>query len=442
MTTVKIGVKIISELKSFIYLVTSQDTYLDHFRQSKKDFTRDRKLPFERLILMITKLCKKTLSIELEAFFEDIGDKSPCSVSAFTQQRIKLKPYFFVCWNRVLCSSFYHYSEGKERRWKGFRAIAADGSNISLVKNEALSKHFGGQSNQHNSFVQAKTFYYYDVLNELVLFPRIEPYRFGEMKMAYQGIDQLENDMLTIYDRNFCSYKMFALHLWAEQELKFVIRAKEQMKVVSAFIKSKQSSAVVELFPTPDAIKGLYESGFIVTSHTSIKIRLVRVELDDSVEVLATNLWAEDGYASEEFKDLYHLRWKVETNISTQKNILQLESFSGLTVESVEQDFYATVLMVNLHSVLIKEAQDNLDQQKTKYKYPMKVNMNKSFGRLKMDLIRLFIHEDPTSILISLNAHFVKDTLPIRKNRSFERIRKNKPGKSKYRTYSNFKPAY
>lgn len=442
MTAVKIGVKIIYELKNFIQIVASQDRYLDKFRQSEKDFTRNRKLPFDRLVLMITKLCKKTLSIELEDFFKEMGDSLPCSVSAFTQQRIKLKSSFFISWNKVLWLSFYYYCQGKERRWKGLRVIAADGSNISLVKNTALSAHFGGQSNQHDSFVQAKTFYYYDVLNELVLFPRIEPYRYGELNMAYEGINQLESDMLAIYDRNFCCYKMFALHLWAEQEIKFVIRAKEHMNVVRAFIQSKQYSAVIELFPSKDAIKGLYDCGFIVTKGTPLKIRLVRVDLPDKVEVLATNLWEEEGHSSQEFKDIYHLRWKIETNISTQKNIMQLESFSGLTIESVEQDFYATVLMINLHSVLIKEAQDTLDQQKTKYKYPMKVNMNKSFGKLKNVMVSLFLEEDPSEIINVLNAHFIKDTLPIRKNRSFERIRKNKPGKSKYRTYTNFKPAY
>ena len=51
------------------------------------------------------------------------------------------------------------------------------------------------------------------------------------------------------------------------------------------------------------------------------------------------------------------MRWGIETNISPQKNIMQLESFSGLTVKAVEQDFYATVFTANLHAGLIKDAQ-------------------------------------------------------------------------------------
>ena len=99
MADVKVAVKILSELKSFVMQVASQEGVLGCFRKSKKDFTRNRKLPFERVVLLIAKLCKKTLSIELEQFFQELGVENGCSVSAFTQQRIKLKASFFHWWN-------------------------------------------------------------------------------------------------------------------------------------------------------------------------------------------------------------------------------------------------------------------------------------------------------------------------------------------------------
>lgn len=442
MTEIKIGIKIISELKSFVSLISQDERSLNNFRKSNKDFTRNRKLPFERLVLLIVKLCKKTLSIELEKFYEELGEPEACSVSAFTQQRIKLKASFFAWWNRVLWSSYYYYSGTSIKRCKGFRVIAADGSNVSLINTPVLNKHFGGQSNQNSSFVQAKTFYYYDVLNELILFPTIMPYRYGEIPMAYDGIEQLEKDMLVIYDRNFCSYKMFALHIWAEQEVKFIIRGKETQIVIRDFIATGKPSAIIHLVPSSEAIKGLKESGFIITRETLLKVRLVRVELEKTIEVLVTNLWEEEGHLDHEFKALYFLRWGIETNISIQKNILQLEAFSGLTVESVEQDFYATVFITNLHSILIKDAQTSVDEHSDHRKYPMKVNKNKSLGKLKVNLVSLFIGNNVENILKILHDHFIRDTLPIRKNRSYERVRKNNHGKSKHRTYSNFKPAF
>ena len=184
-----VNVKIIDDLKNFITIVSDERDILSKFCTGEKDFTRMRKLPFQKLTLLILKLCKKTLSVELEKFFEEMQCDMQCSVSAFTQQRSKLKAVFFHFWNAILQGSYYFHYGDAVKRWKNYRVIAVDGSSISLVNNPALSRHFGGQSNQQTNFVLAKTLYYYDVLNELILLPQIKPYRYGELSMAYDAID-------------------------------------------------------------------------------------------------------------------------------------------------------------------------------------------------------------------------------------------------------------
>jgi hypothetical protein len=313
---------------------------------------------------------------------------------------------------------------------------------VTLINKPVLMKHFGGQRNQSSSYTVAKTFYHYDVLNEFILSSQISPYRLGELSMAYELIDKIDKDVLMIYDRNFSNYKMIALHLWQEKEKKFLIRAKDSLKVVKSFIKSNAKSEIVDWLPTPSAIEGLRKSGFIINSSTVLKVRLVRVELENCVEVLVTNLWEEEGYLNEQFKELYFMRWGIETNIAIQKNILQLESFSGLSVRAIEQDFYATVFLANLHSALIKGTQNEIDEQRKNRKYPMKVNKNKSFGKLKKYITHLFITTEPKNILALLNEYFKKELIPIRKGRSYKRVRKNPQSNSKFKTFTNFKPAY
>ena len=56
-----VNVKLINELKNFIYSVASNEVLLDKFRHMEGDFSRNRKLPFPALVVLITKLCKKTL---------------------------------------------------------------------------------------------------------------------------------------------------------------------------------------------------------------------------------------------------------------------------------------------------------------------------------------------------------------------------------------------
>jgi Transposase DDE domain len=436
------NVKLIKELKEFISTISTDSELLSYFRFSPSDFIRNRKLPFESLILLIAKLCKKTLSVEIDNFFTESGQLESCSVSAFVQQRIKLKPLLFLFWNKFLCSTWYDLNKDAVKRWKGYRIVAADGSNATLVNNEALSTHFGGQRNQKSFFTVAKTFYYYDVLNELILLPKISAYRYGELNMLYDMVDKTEEDMLIIYDRNFSNYKVLALHLWQEQERKFIIRAKDTLTIIKDFIASGKTSEIVKWPPTISAMEGLKKSGYLINKNTTLKVRLVRVKLEGSTEVLITNLWEEEGHPSSQFKELYFMRWGVETNISLQKNIMQLESFSGLSVTAVEQDFYATVFMANLHAVLIKDAQQTVEMASTKRKYPMKINKNKSFGKLKLNFVQLFLTNKPKKILQILHDFFKKELIPIRKGRTFERIRKNLQSKSKYKTFTNFKPAY
>lgn len=436
------NIKIIEELKEFISIVSNNPEILKEFTTVSSDFSRKRKLSFERIVILIAKLCKKTLSVEIEQFFKEANIPMTYSVSAFSQQRLKLNPEFYVVWNELLCACFYHYHHGAVKRWQGYRLVAGDGSNVSLVKTPALESYFGGQGNQSGTFVQGKTFYFYDILNGLVLHSKITPYRTGELTTVYPLIGNLKEDMLMIYDRNFCNYKMFALHLWQEKEIKFVIRAKDNQNFVKNFIKSGKKSDVIWIEPTPSAIEGLYECGYKISCQTRIKLRLIRVELPGSIEVLVTNLWEEDGHPCNEFKELYNKRWGIETNISLQKNILQLESFSGQTAISVEQDFYATVFISNLFSILVKEAQNTIDIDKAKYKHPMQTNKNKAFGKLKANLVGLFFSNEHKEILRILYTHFIRDPLPIRPNRTFPRIVKNKQSNSKHKTFTNYKPAY
>jgi hypothetical protein len=279
----------------------------------------------------------------------------------------------------------------------------------------------------------------------MILFPSIVPYRYGEVQAAYDILTHapLDSDMLMIYDRNFSSYKIIALMTMREQPLKFLIRVKDGLTIAKDFVKQGKREKIIDLMPSPAAIEGLKKSGFIITSKTSIKIRLIRVDLDNGeTEILMTNLWKDDGYAAHEFKQLYSRRWGVETNIGFQKNVLKLEALSGQSPITVLQDFYATVFTANLHSLLIKPAQAYLDVSRDKGKHPVQVNNNKAFGRIKPNIVTLFLTKDPLEILEKMHQYFIRAPLPIRPGRSFPRIRKNPMTKSKHRMYTNYKPTH
>jgi len=67
------NLKIISALKEFLIIVANKMEHTSLFRNKETDFTRKRKLSFEKLALLIVRLCKKTLSVEIDNFFEQIN---------------------------------------------------------------------------------------------------------------------------------------------------------------------------------------------------------------------------------------------------------------------------------------------------------------------------------------------------------------------------------
>ena len=83
------------------------------------------------------------------------------------------------------------------------------------------------------------------------------------------------------------------------------MRAKtRQLLIVKKFIKSNKREEIVEIKPNRTSIKTCLEKGLPIET---IKLRLVRVELPNEVEVLITNLMDTETYEADLFKELYHL---------------------------------------------------------------------------------------------------------------------------------------
>ena len=69
---------------------------------------------------------------------------------------------------------------------------------------------------------------------------------------------------------------------------------------------------------------------------------------------------------SDDFLALYGLRWGIETFYGLIKTRLTLENFTGLGVEAVKQDFYATLYLSGLESVLTDTGASDYWMQKTR----------------------------------------------------------------------------
>jgi hypothetical protein len=122
------------------------------------------------------------------------------------------------------------------------------------------------------------------------------------------------------------------------------------------------------------------------------------------------------------------LIWKtvpaVETFYDFIKGNLQLENFSAKTKEGVLQDFFACMLTANLASLLIADAQEELDKEQAQKsnKYSYKINKNAALGILRNNIIALLLKPQHfQQRLACLQKRIKRHKVPIIPERSFVR---------------------
>lgn len=433
------NVRIIEDLK--IFLSDCKNKRL--FTKDEKAFTKNRKLTYERTVALITNMLKRSLSVEIDEFFELLDVGLDCTKSAFVQQRLKLKHDFFMWWNVVQVESFYYNYKDKIKRWQGYRVMAVDGSSCYLINNPEVKAYFGTQVNQSTAISMGRAMGIYDVLNEIMVSSHLFPIRFSEKAIINKLIPYYESDMLFLYDRGFPSYTTIYLHMAHEKEVKFVMRCRSNFnKEVEAFVTGKKKSKLVEFIPNESAIKEMRQHEFIVTKQTKIKVRLVKVFLDTGeTEILITNLCDNKLYPTDLFKQIYFMRWGIETEYEKQKNTLQLEIFSGHKVETIFQDYYANMLVANLQSIISKQCEQEIILQTGHRKHKYKINRNVAIGTMKHKIVKLFLNKDPSEIIEELGNIFLRHIEPIRPDRKYKRSCRAKRLNGKYQTYTNYKRA-
>jgi hypothetical protein len=436
------NLRIITDLKKFLMQISSHKELWRSSVVSEKAFTRNRRLPFSTLVLMILNLPKRSLNVELHSFFAHIN-RIRCGKSAFSMQRTKLKPYFFQLWNKVLVHSFYHHYNERVKRWKGFILLAFDGTVISLPNTPELSAIYGYASNQRGGFgAVARGCIMYDVLNKLIIRCDLFPYSVCERSAVMEQLEQAPSNSLLTFDRGYPCFWLFYLLLQKTQH-KFVMRVRLDFnKVVRAFVQSSEQDCIKIFNPSYDAVKQLQQMGVTATEQTTIYLRLVKIPLKSGkIDVLITNFYSSEVCSMQDLKEIYSLRWGVETCLGTLKNQLQIENFSGIRKVCVEQDFFANIFAYNLQSIVEKQCESNVAKVSENRKYNYQINKNMSWAFMKNRLIDLFLTENSLQILLELQALFQQHIEPIRPYRTYPRIRKASNKNGKHHTTTNYKRA-
>ena len=341
------------------------------------------------------------------------------TASAYSQARYKLKHSAFIALNQEVVNTMY--CDDQYQTFWGFRVLAVDGSRIQLPDSEDVRKTFGTIAWTNGSASQkqgerpcALASVLYDVLNRIALDASLGAAKSYEVDLAIAHLAHTKAGDLLVMDRNYPSYRMLAE--LSQQQRDFVIRCSAaSFKAARQMLKGEGcDSQVVTLTPCAEQLPVIKR----LNLPTALTVRLVRVRLNTGEwEVLVTRLLDESRYPSAGFLQLYGLRWGIESFFGLLKTRLELENFSGTRAEAVRQDFYATVYLSGMESILTDAAQAQLDAKHTKY--PQTVNRAVSFNAIKYQALDLLFGNEPVEPLLEkLTALFLSNPCLARKHRN------------------------
>ncbi len=154
---------------------------------------------------------------------------------------------------------------------------------------------------------------------------------------------------------------------------------------VSQFVASGAKQQHVTLTANDKARRKCRDKGLLVEPQA---VRLIRITVKNNVYFLITNLLDTQRYSVQAFKALYHLRWQIEEGYKRQKSWLEIENFTGQSVLSVQQDYHARILSLNLTAIAVFAAQRHPDQTLPHRKYRYQINFAHALSTMKDTIIK------------------------------------------------------
>lgn len=395
------------------------EAFKGRHRERQKDFTRVRSLPFALVLVLVMRKSMKSLQNVVNEAMTWLNEPL-VTASAYSQARYKLKHTAFIELNQEAVVKTL-YSDNDYQTFWGFRVLAVDGSKLLLPDSDDVREAFGTiawtngkTTQQQGEHPYALASVLYDVLNRVAIDARLGKATAYEVDLAVEHLAHTRAGDLLIMDRNYPSYRMLAE--LTQHHRDFVIRCSAaSFKEAQRMLKGEGGdSQLVTLTPCAGQLPAIKRLNLPRT----LRVRLVRVRLSTGEwEVLVTSLLDEARYPSAEFLTLYGLRWGIETFYGLIKTRLALENFSGTGAEAVKQDFYATVYLSGLESLLTASAQAQLDAKNTQY--PQTVNRAVSFNAIKYQALDLLFGNEPTEPLLEkLTALFLSNPCLARQHRN------------------------
>ena len=362
-------------------------------KDPSRNFTRERKLPLREVISILLCMEGGSLTGELLRYFG--CNQHTASSSAFIQQRQKINDFAFPS----LFDLFVRKTD-KDRLYKGYRLLAADGSDIQTPTPPQCADGYFPGTNGQAPYSLLHLDAVYDLLQHTYIDAEVCGRRdWNEKGVLCRMVDRSSvAKALVVADRGYESYNLMA-HI-QEKGWKYLIRIKDihssgiasglELPDTDVFdvdinlnLTTRQTKQVKMLCQHRNRYRFVPQGNAfdflprINCKHDpvmfySLPFRIVRFRLSGSAyETVVTNLNKEE-FPPEELKRLYSMRWGIETSFRELKYTVGLLHFHAKKVENITQEIFARLIMYNFSELITS----HVVIQKPNRKYPYKANFS------------------------------------------------------------------
>lgn len=404
----------------------------DFCKNPAKDFTRNRKIPFGTLLHFQISMESGSVNHELLKYFN--FDAGTPSLSAFYQQRAKLSDDVF----QKLFYGFNSCFEPKALLKGRYQLLACDGSGFTFTRNpKDTESYYSPSGRSPKGYNQMYLIPLYDLLNKVYTDAVVQPMRKrNEFAALYELIDRhipcAGTVPVFIADRGFHAYNVFAHAI--ENSAFFVIRATDaKMKRllgadlpkedtfdlrVTRHLTMSQSKKKYLRPESPDQYRYICPKvafdyfpaeGY---GEYEISLRVLRFPIGNGTyENIITNL-PESEFHAGEIKEIYHLRWGIETSFCTLKHAIAAVNFHSKSRQMITHEIWARLILFNFCSYITGQ----VEFEKQKHKHIHQVDFSTAFKTCR-HFLRLHLGEEPPDVEGLIRKH----TLPVRPDRNFAR---------------------
>ena len=352
------------------------------------------------------------------------------SASAVTQRRAQIPPDAF----RKVFDQF-NADCADDEFYNGYRLLAVDGTTINLPRNPKAPS-FVCHDGIPNGVNQLHVTPLYDLLcrtfTDVVIQP--EP-KTNEIRALIEMIQRntFHQKSLIIGDRGFESYNLLA-HMMEKPNVDFLIRIKQNHSAMREVAKlpmleldcdisfticttqknsDKQNANYVfvqvpkKSKPGATTKRGRWD----FDNYYPMKLRICRFQLENGeYETIATSL--PRSFDLDAIRDLYHMRWGIETSFRDLKYTLGLVNLHGKSDAFAVQEIYASMTAFNFASRICQEA---VIQKPKEGVYAYRVNF-----KMAVSLCKEFFRTQSEDYK-KLMADIARYTVPIRPGRQDQR---------------------